>query len=59
MTEFSFNSNIAYSIEIYHTHQYNTHKLLMPVAAVIGLERFATALPHKHMAPVLPTLVLA
>ena len=35
-----------------------THKLLVTVDAVVGLERLATTLADKHMATVLPNFVL-
>ena len=36
-----------------------THKLIMSVDAVVGVELFATSLAGKHMATVLPKWVLA
>ena len=36
-----------------------THKLFVSVGAVVGVELLATALAGKHMATVLPNLLLA
>ena len=36
-----------------------THKLIESVVAVVGVEHLATTLAGKHMATVLPNLVLA
>ena len=36
-----------------------THKLIVPVDADVGVEFLATTLAGKHMAPVLPNIVLA
>ena len=45
-------------VEIFPVPGLATDELLVPVKAVTGLEGFATALTDKHLATVLPTLVL-
>ena len=42
-----------------HVVRLTTHKLIVSVDAVVGVELLATTLAGKHMATVLPNFVLA